>query len=161
MKCCFQIMILSASGYDTVCRDSLLIHDTIHETFTDCSSKCDSHFCFVSWRSPLQVSTQTPSISNAFANFFIFFIKIQRYNHGTSRSALRPTQPPIQWVPEALSLQIRRPGREAVHSRLSRTEIKNDGCCASITTYTYREFADTNLLLQSWKEDYYLPLDST
>jgi hypothetical protein len=27
------------------------------------------------------------------------------------RKALGPTQPPIQWVPEALSLGIKRPGR--------------------------------------------------
>jgi hypothetical protein len=33
-----------------------------------------------------------------------------------SRLALGPTQPPIQWVPGALSLGIKRPGREADHS---------------------------------------------
>jgi hypothetical protein len=33
-----------------------------------------------------------------------------------SRTALRPTQPPIQWVPGALSLGIKRLGREADHS---------------------------------------------
>jgi hypothetical protein len=33
-----------------------------------------------------------------------------------SRTALGPTQPPIQWVPGALSLGLRRPGREADHS---------------------------------------------
>jgi hypothetical protein len=30
-----------------------------------------------------------------------------------SKTALGPTQPLIQWVPEALSLGIKRPGREA------------------------------------------------
>jgi hypothetical protein len=30
--------------------------------------------------------------------------------------ALGPTQLPIQWVPEALSLGVKRPGREADHS---------------------------------------------
>jgi hypothetical protein len=30
-----------------------------------------------------------------------------------SRSALGPTQPPIQWVLGALSLGVKRPGREA------------------------------------------------
>jgi hypothetical protein len=33
-----------------------------------------------------------------------------------SRTALGPTQPPIQWVPGALSLRVKRPGREADHS---------------------------------------------
>jgi hypothetical protein len=33
-----------------------------------------------------------------------------------SRTALGPTQPPIQWVPGALSLGVKRPGREADHS---------------------------------------------
>jgi hypothetical protein len=33
-----------------------------------------------------------------------------------SRTALVPTQPPIQWVSGALSLGVKRPGREADHS---------------------------------------------
>jgi hypothetical protein len=35
-----------------------------------------------------------------------------------SRTALRPTQPPIQWVPGALSLGVKWPGREADHSNV-------------------------------------------
>jgi hypothetical protein len=34
----------------------------------------------------------------------------------TLSTALGPTQPPIQWVPGALSLGVKRPGREADHS---------------------------------------------
>jgi len=30
-----------------------------------------------------------------------------------SRLVLRPVQPPIQWVPGALSLEVKCPGREA------------------------------------------------
>jgi hypothetical protein len=41
-----------------------------------------------------------------------------------SRTALRPTQPPIQWVPGALSPVVRRPGREAHHSPPSNAEVK-------------------------------------
>jgi hypothetical protein len=41
-----------------------------------------------------------------------------------SRTALGPTQPPIQWVPEALSLGIKRLGREADHSPPSSVEVK-------------------------------------
>jgi hypothetical protein len=41
-----------------------------------------------------------------------------------SRTALGPTQPPIQFVPGALSLGVKRPGREADHSPPSSAEIK-------------------------------------
>jgi hypothetical protein len=41
-----------------------------------------------------------------------------------SRTALGPTQPPIQWVPGALSLGVKRPGCEADYSRPSSTEVK-------------------------------------
>jgi hypothetical protein len=44
-----------------------------------------------------------------------------------SRPTLGPTLPPIQWVPETLSLGIKRPGREAVHSPSSSAEVKNGG----------------------------------
>jgi hypothetical protein len=42
-----------------------------------------------------------------------------------SRMFLGPTQPPIQWVPGALSLVVKRPGREADHSPPSSAEVKN------------------------------------
>jgi hypothetical protein len=42
-----------------------------------------------------------------------------------SRTALEPTQSPIQWVPEAFSLGVKRPGREADHSPPSSAEVKN------------------------------------
>jgi hypothetical protein len=38
--------------------------------------------------------------------------------------ALGPTQPPIKWVPSALSLGVKRPGREADHSPPSSAEVK-------------------------------------
>jgi hypothetical protein len=41
-----------------------------------------------------------------------------------SRTALRPTQPPIQWVPGALSMGVKRQGREADHSPPSSAEVK-------------------------------------
>jgi hypothetical protein len=42
-----------------------------------------------------------------------------------SRPALGPTQPPIRWVPGALSPEVKRPGREADHSPPSSVEVKN------------------------------------
>jgi hypothetical protein len=41
-----------------------------------------------------------------------------------SRTALGPTRPPIQWVLGALSLVVKRPGREADHSLPSSAEVK-------------------------------------
>jgi hypothetical protein len=41
-----------------------------------------------------------------------------------SRTALGPTQSPIQWVPGALSLGVKRPGREADHARPSSAEFE-------------------------------------
>jgi hypothetical protein len=40
---------------------------------------------------------------------------------------LRPTQPPIQWVLEALSPGVKQPGRETDHSSPSSANIKNSG----------------------------------
>jgi hypothetical protein len=41
-----------------------------------------------------------------------------------SRTVLGPTQPPIQWVPGAFSLGVKRTGREAHHSPPSSAEVK-------------------------------------
>jgi hypothetical protein len=42
-----------------------------------------------------------------------------------SRPVLGPTQPPIQWIPGALSLGVKRERREADHSPPSSSEVKN------------------------------------
>jgi hypothetical protein len=41
-----------------------------------------------------------------------------------SRTALGPTRPPIQWVPGALSLGVKQPGREADQSPPSSAKVK-------------------------------------
>jgi hypothetical protein len=41
-----------------------------------------------------------------------------------SRTALGPTQPPIQWTPGALYMGVKLPGREADHSPPSSAEVK-------------------------------------
>jgi hypothetical protein len=50
-----------------------------------------------------------------------------------SSTALAPTQPPIQWVQGALSLGVKRPGREADHSPPSSTEVKE---CVELYFYS-------------------------
>jgi hypothetical protein len=42
-----------------------------------------------------------------------------------SRPALGPAQPPIQWVPRALSLGVKQLEREADHSPPSSAEVKD------------------------------------
>jgi hypothetical protein len=42
-----------------------------------------------------------------------------------SRTAMGPAQPSIQWVPGALSLEVKWPGREAHHSPPTSAEVKN------------------------------------
>jgi hypothetical protein len=71
--------------------------------------------------------------SHPFTYLFIFFLHLltSRWGLGiflfttASRTALGPTQPPIKWVPGALSLGVNRSGREADHSPPSSAEVKN------------------------------------
>jgi hypothetical protein len=51
----------------------------------------------------------------------------------SSRPALGPTQPPIQWVPQALSPGVKRRGREADHSPPISAEVKKT-CVYTSTT---------------------------
>jgi hypothetical protein len=55
--------------------------------------------------------------------YFMFLIGIFLFTTA-SRMALGPTQPPIQLVPGALSLGVKRPGCEADHSPPSSAEVK-------------------------------------
>jgi hypothetical protein len=48
-----------------------------------------------------------------------------------SRTALGPTQPPIQWVPGAIALGVKRLGREDDQSPSSSAEVKNVWSCTS------------------------------
>jgi hypothetical protein len=54
-----------------------------------------------------------------------------------SRTALGPTQPPIQWVQGPLSLGVKQPGREADHSPPSSTEVKNAWSYTSTSQYVF------------------------
>jgi hypothetical protein len=53
----------------------------------------------------------------------------------SSRPALGPTQPPIQWVPWALSLEVKRPGREAGRSLPTSAEAKKTWIYTSTPPY--------------------------
>jgi hypothetical protein len=54
-----------------------------------------------------------------------------------SRPALGPNQPPIQWVPGALSLEVKRQGREADHSPPYSAEVKNVWSYNSTPQYVF------------------------
>jgi hypothetical protein len=48
-----------------------------------------------------------------------------------SRPALGTTQLPIQWVPEALSLGVKRPGSETDHSPPPSAEVMRLSCAST------------------------------
>jgi hypothetical protein len=54
-----------------------------------------------------------------------------------SRLPLGPIQPPIRWVPGALSQGVKRLEREADHSSPSSTEVKNAWCYTSTTQHVF------------------------
>jgi hypothetical protein len=54
-----------------------------------------------------------------------------------STPALGPTQFPIQWVTRSLSLEVKRPVREADHSLPSSAEVKNAWSCTSTPQYAF------------------------
>jgi hypothetical protein len=54
-----------------------------------------------------------------------------------SRTALGPTRPPIKCVAGALSLEVKRPGREAEHLPPSGAEVKNAWSYTSTSLYAY------------------------
>jgi hypothetical protein len=55
----------------------------------------------------------------------------------SSRLALGSTQPPIQWVPEALSPGVKRLGREADHSPPTSAEVKKMWIYTSTPPYAF------------------------
>jgi hypothetical protein len=55
----------------------------------------------------------------------------------SSRPAMRPTQPPIQWIPAALSPGVKRQGREADDSPPTSDEVKKMWIHTSIPPYAF------------------------
>jgi hypothetical protein len=77
------------------------------------------------------------------------------YDH-MSRPVLGPTQLPIQWVPGALSLGIKRPEREVDNSPPSRAEVKNTWSSTSTSPIRLHGAVlswstGTNLSLRLWR----------
>jgi hypothetical protein len=59
------------------------------------------------------------------------------FSFPVSRPAVGPTQRPIQWVPGAISMEVKQPGRDAGHSSPPRFEINNgDGIPPLPHTYS-------------------------
>jgi hypothetical protein len=54
-----------------------------------------------------------------------------------SRLALGPIEPPIQWVPWALSPGVKSPERETDHLSPSSSEVKNACSCTFISSYVF------------------------
>jgi hypothetical protein len=57
-----------------------------------------------------------------------------------SRPALGLTQPPIQWVPGDVYLEVKWPGHEADHSPPTSAKVKNGGAYTSTTPYIFRAY---------------------
>jgi hypothetical protein len=55
----------------------------------------------------------------------------------SSRPALGLIQPPIHWVPGALSPEVKRPGREADHSHPASAEVKKTWIYKSTPPYAF------------------------
>jgi hypothetical protein len=55
----------------------------------------------------------------------------------SSRPALRSTQPPIKWVPGALSPGVKRQGREADHLPSTSAEVKKMWIYTSTPIYVF------------------------
>jgi hypothetical protein len=56
----------------------------------------------------------------------------KRFFSTASRPTLGPTQPPVQWVPGALSLGVKQSGRETDHSPPSSAKVKNGGAISPL-----------------------------
>jgi hypothetical protein len=77
--------------------------------------------------------TTRDSIAGWGGDFSLFTIAV-------SRLALRPMQPPVQWVPGALSQGVKRPGIEADHSSPPSAEVKNAWSYISTPPYILIEW---------------------
>jgi hypothetical protein len=73
-----------------------------------------------------------------------------------SRTAPGPTQPPIQWVPAALSLGVKRSGREADHSPPYSSKVKTEWSYTSTTQYAFMAWCSVK---KKHRDNFTLPLE--
>jgi hypothetical protein len=73
-------------------------------------------------RSPPSILTNPISLHGVLG--FDFLRELGIFLFTTSRTALGPTQPPIQWISGIIFLGVNQPGREADHSLPSSVKVK-------------------------------------
>jgi hypothetical protein len=78
-----------------------------------------------------------------------------------ARNALGPTHPPIQWVPGALSLGVKWPGREAGHSPPSSAEVKNAWSYTSTPQYAFMTWCLVKHMANFTYTFYFLEISGT
>jgi hypothetical protein len=89
------------------------------------------------WTSLASTLNKTPFLYSASHTLTVGSYSYRSLFTTVSRPALGPTQSPIQWVPGALSLGVKRPGREADHSPPSSAEVNNARSYTSTPQYVF------------------------
>jgi hypothetical protein len=75
----------------------------------------------------IRIRDSSYGIATGWMDGIRFPVEARNFHYSTtSRLALGPTQPPIQWVPGVLSPKVKQPGCEANYSPPFRAEVKND-----------------------------------
>jgi hypothetical protein len=64
-------------------------------------------------------------------------VEARIFSSRSSRPVLGPTQPPVQWVPGALSPGKKLPGREADHSPPTSADVKKTWIYTSTSPYVF------------------------
>jgi hypothetical protein len=70
------------------------------------------------------------------------------FSDTASRPALEPNQPPIQWVPGALSLGVKQPRQEADHSLPSNAEVKECKAIPPLPQHAFMAWCSVKALEQ-------------
>jgi hypothetical protein len=75
-----------------------------------------------------------PSVSALKKRLTRISVKYNNLLHSVHRPALGPTQPPIKWIPRALSREVKRSGREANYAPLSSVEVNKSVAISPLAT---------------------------